>query len=204
MTNYHDAINTIKNEKNRKTWLFLLIGACIFLLIKNYLLTAYPAIFGQASEPQTSAVVSIALLKSLPVLCVDSYILYYCAYKKPGTKLLTFGLIFIALSWICSIYNLLNGSINHFFNAYTTVLFGIDLALNIWWFILSLDLRRMNKAMQALHISEDNCRALALVREAQNQEDLEQKFFDAIRLSSSNFSTVLSQEYEAMKKKFLQ
>ena len=80
-----------------------------------------------------------------------AYSAYYCAYKKPGTKLLVFCLLITTLSFISTLIFYLQGKLHPpayipYYGTYAITTQG----LGLWWMILCLKMRKINKRLQAL------------------------------------------------------
>jgi hypothetical protein len=112
-----------KNEiRWRKAWLWLLI---LYPLV-HFLFTPWLG-FG-------------LLLIDIGYSTLFSYIFYRCAYKKPGTRLLTLALILAPASFAAEIWAIANGVLRE--SA------AIMLAFLVLWAFLCLQMRRINKKLQ--------------------------------------------------------
>jgi hypothetical protein len=69
------------------------------------------------------------------------YVLYRCAYVKPGVRFLTFVLIVGPLLKLKATYDALKVGHDHV----TLIALVVNLGFYAWWYILSLKLRKMNK-----------------------------------------------------------
>lgn len=70
------------------------------------------------------------------------YVLYRCAYVKPGIRYLTFLLIIIPVQLMFNIMDIIRIGDNGVILASLLVDFG----LNAWWYLLSWKLRKVNKS----------------------------------------------------------
>ena len=69
------------------------------------------------------------------------YLLYRCAYVKPGIRFLTFVLIVGPLLKLKATIDALKVGHDHV----TLIALAVNLGFYAWWYILSLKLRKMNK-----------------------------------------------------------
>ncbi|HEY5235512.1 MAG TPA: hypothetical protein VIJ14_04990 [Rhabdochlamydiaceae bacterium] len=69
------------------------------------------------------------------------YVLYRCAYVKPGIRFLTFVLIVGPLLKLKATFDALKVGHDHV----TLIALAVNLGFYAWWYILSLKLRKMNK-----------------------------------------------------------
>jgi hypothetical protein len=69
------------------------------------------------------------------------YVLYRCAYVKPGIRFLTFCLIVGPLLKLKATVDALRVGHDHV----TLIALAVNLGFYAWWYILSLKLRQMNK-----------------------------------------------------------
>jgi hypothetical protein len=72
------------------------------------------------------------------------YILYRCSYVKPGTKFLTFCLIVGPLLKLKATVDALRTGHDYV----TLIALAVNLGFYIWWYVLSLRLRKMNKRIK--------------------------------------------------------
>lgn len=82
-------------------------------------------------------VCSIVALATLIVF----YLLYRCAYVKPGIRFLTFCLIVGPLLKLKATYDALKMGHDHV----VLIAIAVNLGFYAWWYYLSLRLRKMNK-----------------------------------------------------------
>lgn len=190
-----------QEEKGRKIWLAVLIGQ--FLL--NILLTSFMLFnFDNFKEtPSFPKNISLFFAVNLMVVfftisLIFNYALYHCAYKNHGTKLLTFTLVIMVLNIIFDIFNWFSNSTPS--NAFISLRTTINCVLDVWWFILSIDLRRINKAIQLSGIyDKEYLEFVASIRNSKNLEELELKFYEIIRNHPDALSTIV-EEYKVAKK----
>lgn len=126
----------------RKTWLWLLWAIATESLFHFLDLLEMPddvAVRAPAVVMASFCIVTAAFLGTL----LKFYILYYCAYKHPGTKYLTFCLIVGPLQLLkefkdlqADVHPLLLGILVFYF------------ALNIAWYYFGWRLRALNKQLQ--------------------------------------------------------
>ena len=78
------------------------------------------------------------------VTAVVFYFLYYCSYVKPGIRFLTFCLIVGPLLKLKATVDALK--VGH--DVVTVAALVVNLGFYIWWYVLSLKLRKMNLALK--------------------------------------------------------
>jgi hypothetical protein len=129
---------------------------------------------------------------------IFAYIFYCCAYRKPGTRLLTFSLVVITISLLSDIVLALT-------SRFISETGALSLVCVIFWLILCYQLRRINRKLQIQRFlaSEDYVRAIALLRSATTLEDLEVKFKVALCKQPRHCTAAVSGEYLAKKSALL-
>ncbi len=128
--------------KIRKHWMFLLLANFLNLLPIYFLMSKD---LNFASMPQ-GALPFIIAFQSI-IYFGFSYLLYRCAYKKPGTKLLTFILFSSVLGWISLAAQWVRGSIgwNNPFHWTVTL---VQQIVGVYWFFLNWKMRLINKKLK--------------------------------------------------------
>lgn len=135
--------------KTRKQWLRVLIALMILHIAYSFSYTQLVPSF--ALQPAWLRVYFVVCLVVLPL--GFNYITYHCAYKKPGTKLLTFFLICTPIFYIATMVVYILGIApmpNGFWNL-THALLSNGLA--VWWYFLHWKMRAINKSLQSLPIA---------------------------------------------------
>jgi len=69
------------------------------------------------------------------------YALYRCTYVKPGVKFLTFALIVGPLLKLKATFDALKAG----HDLVTLFALAVNLGFYVWWYVLSLQMRKMNK-----------------------------------------------------------
>lgn len=129
----------------RKNWL----RALIVLMAMNY---AYSALY----MPKDPAFIllpplakTITALSSLLLPLGFNYLVYHCAYKKAGTKLLTFLIIITPVIMIASAAMYILGKVQlpkgFWFTAYMILSNGLAL----WLYLLHWKMRAINRSLRA-------------------------------------------------------
>ena len=72
------------------------------------------------------------------------WLIWYCAYKNPGTRLLTFWLVMSPIKRITNIGQKLSEPSG----VLIIIALVIENGIFLWWYLLSLKLRKINKARQ--------------------------------------------------------
>lgn len=120
-------MNLLKNKKSiRKHWLIAFIVETTLLALPRAAILMIVAVGLESAI----GVLEVILLSSPFILF--AWAEYHCAYKKPGTKFLTFIMVLTVFYCTLGISNL-------------AVIF---IPLFVWRFITSYNLRKLNKAIQ--------------------------------------------------------
>lgn len=72
------------------------------------------------------------------------WLIWHCAYKKHGTKLLSLWMVLSPINMLVSIMESLKESCN----ALVLTFVLIDISIFLWWWLLSFKLKAVNKAIQ--------------------------------------------------------
>lgn len=198
MMQYNDV-----EMKVRKRWLWLVKLMAGFTAI-SYIIIALG--MSGSTEVRSSAEIlgsfAIALFVALSQT-VTYYILYRSAYKKPGTKYLTFVLFVSFISeisefvqlWKSPEYGLLHGD----FSLEHCLKIGFILCcivLTICWFVVSFQLRKINKKIQV----DGYNKAIELVAGKVTSEELDIAYKDAKKWLVSKYSRRIKKLYKSRKK----
>ncbi len=175
------------------------------LVILEFMLVLYAAMLNSLVVSLFEEIVADTSFVSAVINTVSSIaIFYYCAYKKPGTLLLTLTLIFSPLELL------------RLFVLYRTMakvtqgwILGIFLVtytiLTVWWYLLTFQLRRQNQQIQleAVLASSEYLTALSHLQTTTNLEELDSQFYEAIKERPHLFVKNLQKEYELQKRRFI-
>jgi hypothetical protein len=82
----------------------------------------------------------------------STYLYYRCAYKKPGTKLLTYMLFAMPIFLLFNGIQVATGHLSFLLSS----LHPLQLIPMIWLYILSWKLRKINKKLQGIPIIRNN------------------------------------------------
>jgi hypothetical protein len=125
------------HEKSlRKQWLVISIIA----ILAWPLITLGFMTFISSKEHIPAAVYWVYFVVAVLTVLVF-YLLYRCAYVKPGIRFLTFVLIVGPLLKLKATVDALRVSHDHV----TLIALAVNLGFYAWWYFLSLKLRQMNK-----------------------------------------------------------
>jgi peptidoglycan/LPS O-acetylase OafA/YrhL len=137
-----------EDKKIRKYWFGLLWG----LYALNAITTVFLQLYFDFSTGAVSGNIRYwTVAFSLLYMLASNYILYRCAYKKPGTKFLTVCLIITVIS-------LVGMPIAYFFGKlypydqipyYGVYLFLTEVA-GVFWALLCWKMRKLNKKLRAI------------------------------------------------------
>ena len=138
-----------ENEKKiRKYWLATPGGSVLITHTAIFFQQKFSASMHTAPIPEVARYVGIAF-SSLGTLLI-AFLLYRCAYKKPGTKLLTFGLVISGLSFLSTPLFYLTGKLQPALAIpYYGTLILLTQVTNILWVILCWKMRKINKKLQS-------------------------------------------------------
>ena len=131
--------------KIRKQWLTTYLISLVVGLIYSWL-----AVHAEMPTEELPGWTSYLFIGTSVLGLGFGYLFYHCAYKKPGTKLLTFclvmfwvGLAYAAISWI------FGGEIPLPKTWYCRALYLFQTGLSIPIYFLNLKMRKINKQLQA-------------------------------------------------------
>lgn len=139
MSTFTEIINQSEG-RFRKHW--LLSTACFVIFCPLVLFAFRTIAYGDAFLPKHLLFVAPITYIIRGVICL--MIIWHCAYRKCGTKLLTFLLIVCPFKILSSIQQFLKKP----FDVWDVVILSIEIALFLWWFLLSLKMKTVNKAIQ--------------------------------------------------------
>jgi hypothetical protein len=108
----------------RQSWFFMVIGFV-------YLTTPH--------AEQNKMEFYSSFISSLIISIIIISILYVCAYKKPGTRLLTIALISTAMQFAKSFDLTL-----FYLDWWVILIYLLDIILLLWWYILTFKVRKLN------------------------------------------------------------
>ncbi|HSX11057.1 MAG TPA: hypothetical protein VLF94_05030 [Chlamydiales bacterium] len=136
----------------RKQWLFVLIAAALERSVYTFTqtLTEFKIYINDASmtPPVWLNYALAALVFGMP-LCLN-YLLYHCAFRKSGTKLLTFFLIMTPIGFIFGIRAYFVGKVPLPGSSWLWMYVVLDTGLAVWFYLLSWKMRAINKRRQAV------------------------------------------------------
>lgn len=133
----------------RKQWLILLFGIAFLNILLFFL------IMSKEATPFLSEGVRVLLYVMNVVLLplIYNYLIYRCAYKKPGTKLLSFILIASPIVFVWGggmlIYNLKQGFIPNPSALYWILQILAEVAFARWYF-LCYKMKKINQRLQKI------------------------------------------------------
>jgi hypothetical protein len=182
-----------KDQKSRKFWLISAI--CYFSITAIYILI--DAFFLQKESLSGLQILTILVLCVL-VNFVPFYLVYHCAYKRFGTKLLMVVLILGPTRMVHDIVMTIENS--SALSTYITLIFG---ALFLVYWYACLKLRKVNKGFKTKTLVQEYTQALLSMREAINLESLDMQFSALIKRWPQN-EKISSEEYNSLKAALLQ
>ncbi len=126
-------------EKVRKNWLRSWKAIFGYYIVNIFFFLVIGGIQDEGARDEASLSIFLSLWAMFWL-----YLCRVCAYKKPGTKLLTF---FIWTALFGNIRNL-NKLIKTDLDVYDIIEYAIFIAIFIWFFSSSLELRSLNKKLK--------------------------------------------------------
>ncbi|WP_154017859.1 hypothetical protein [Candidatus Protochlamydia phocaeensis] len=159
------------SSKVKKRWLLLLVTMSLVLPLFN---------LGVEGAFLSNEAFKLALIETSIQLFVGliwALVMYFCAYKKPGTGLLTFQLVLGVIGLIKMPAFLIDdlkqghGQIRLYLNL-------INIGITIGYYVLSYQLRKINKAIQSagIQFSDLYTEALADLQQAATIKELDTRF----------------------------
>lgn len=142
MTNHTNEI------KIRTQWLVLLILSTVINLSDPHNIITL-----KSSETCTSWVRTLAFLVNTTITLLTSFIVYFCAYRKPGTKILTFTLFSVPIKYLICAFFIFKFK-KEFHGNYSVIALQI---IPIWSYILDWKMRILNKIRQKTTTKIPNC-----------------------------------------------
>ena len=130
---------TPKEKSLRKQWLIISLIAILAWPIITLAFMSYISMKEHVPQGVYLVYLAVALITILLF-----FILYRCAYVKPGIRFLTFCLIIGPLLKLKATIDALKVGHDHV----TLIALFANLAFYVWWYILSLKLRKMNKRIK--------------------------------------------------------
>ena len=135
------SVTNNSENRIRKHWLLSTASFLIF----------YPlALFAFLSFMSTRiSIPEDALIEPLAHALAGSFalwLIWHCAYKKYGTKLLSLWLVVSPIKMLASIVECLKecGEIN----VWVIALVSLEISIFLWWWLLSFKMKAVNKAIQ--------------------------------------------------------
>ena len=128
---------TETEQKTRKQWLFS--TAALLFLFPLAVFVFFVAFFKLIHVPGEFL---FRELGSCMGGLIPLWIIWHCCYRKYGTRLITLWLFASPLSQVREIY----GVIKEGFNPIVICVAAIELGLFVWWYLLSLRIRKLNKS----------------------------------------------------------
>jgi hypothetical protein len=129
---------TVKDKKIRKLW-----------LISYLIITLANLVYSQIIQREFYTLTGMYFWIPFIIMIITTptilYLYYYCAYKKPGTKLLTFSLVVAPVFLILNVVLLLMGKISFAESGFNP----LQLIPTIWLYVLTWKTRAINKKIQS-------------------------------------------------------
>lgn len=180
-----------EDQAVRKRWLWLTI---VISLVMPFIMNSIEIFFFEGlTSYALGKLIGISLLKLL-----SCYILYYCAYKHIGTKLLTFNLILGMMGLPLSVVGIVFEK-----NIGVQILCLFYILLFSVWLYTSYYLRIINKKImqERLDLDPDYINGIKLLQESTNLEDLKLRFSNIVRETPA-ISFAMKKQFKKLKKSF--
>jgi hypothetical protein len=202
---YHGIALTNEQIKVRKQWLVATLIIAGITLLSNLVARVEPSTTGAV---RSTAEIVFVLLKTLAVSAmglVPMLLLYIFAYRNPGTKYLTFGLIFAPVKmlggYVHEFRSLANEApaLDEPLKFITITLLVICIGMDIWAYALGWQLRGVNKQIQfkLTYGSQDYAEAKAAFEQATDEAELTERYHKAIYEKSYRLAKPLKLLYKS-------
>ena len=155
-------LNKIMNEHENMIRKYWLLSVFFILVVRPLVVLAIPAI--SSLSPISEKDLAVCPV-GVTIGIIQVVFLWHCAYRNQGTKLLSFYLVSLPLWLVISIMEALTdsgdaGTITASDSSdavsITTGLISIlvELSIFFWWFVLSLKMKDVNKAIKERMLEE--------------------------------------------------
>ena len=135
---------TEEQMKTKKQWLQAIFTIVGFNAIYSLYFTKNDLLFN--AMPFWLKVYVIVCTFILPLGLY--YLIYRCAYKKAGTKLLMFFLIFTPITVIGTVVASVMGKVPFPSGFWPWTFYAISMGLTLWWYVMNWKLRAVNKVLK--------------------------------------------------------
>lgn len=176
-----------EDQAIRKKWLFFLILNVLFIISTSLIEVDF------SKEKIISAALAIIFFSS------SFYIMYHCAYKKMGTKWLTFSLVLNVICLPMGLGILFMEEID----LITKIIQLMTIPLTFGYIFYSNKLRRVNKKIskEKLLLIPEYVENLQILKSATSKEDLKLRFAKIVREDPA-ISFLIKKDYKRLKKSF--
>ncbi len=129
------------NSENRirKHWLFSTASLLIFYPLALFAFFSFLSTRISISEEALIEPLAYAIAGLIPL-----WLIWHCAYRKHGTKLLSFWMVVSPIKMLASIVGCLKEPCNLWVIAFIL----LDVAIFLWWWLLSFKMKAVNKTIQ--------------------------------------------------------
>jgi len=127
-------------EKIRKHWLFSTIS---LLILYPIALFAFLAALSEGVHIPEDALIEPLAYAFTGLFSL--WLIWHCAYRKYGTGMLGFWLIVSPFKQLASIVEALKEPCN----GWTIAFIALGIGVFLWWYLLSLKMRKVNKSIQS-------------------------------------------------------
>lgn len=173
LNNFHVSSS---EKRNRKIWLAMtLLPYALHLIFFFY-------IFFTGLLTGKSCASILMLIPAIIVMCIPCWIIWHCAYKKHGTRLLTTQLVLTFISTflnICLCFGnlLLGGSVENYVKATSMTLTWWGIAWGTVAWVLGFQLRKTNKKLYFhKHCTEEYLGAIEKMRFVSSEEERQELY----------------------------
>lgn len=138
-----DYVMSDSERKTRKRWLlslFCCTALCPLILLALFAVLSFWFPFARHALIERSVGACTSL--------ITMWVMWHCAYKKHGTKLLTFWLMILPLFGIKGMGTIFPEVVNKNYPISMLCIMPLDIGLCIWCFLLSLNVWKINKAVR--------------------------------------------------------
>jgi hypothetical protein len=136
-----EKIYNFSDEQKKRIKRNWLISAILFQLVLPFIINFLTFQDNPLDHSSKGNIIGSIYILIVSLLCF--WVIFHCAYRKQGTRLLTIGLVISPFYWIGNIIESMVQHIPIMPLIFCSVFF-------VWWYINCLYLKRLNKELKRL------------------------------------------------------
>lgn len=133
------SVTNNSENRIRKHWLLSIASFLVFYPIALFAFLSVMSMSISIPEDTLIEPLAYALAGSFSL-----WLIWHCAYKKHGTKLLSLWMVISPLKMLASIVEYLKEPCN----AWVISIVLIEISIFLWWWLLSFKMKAVNKTIQ--------------------------------------------------------